>query len=53
MSGRFCPGLLPHSHQAAAHGIATTGELMRLILDPYPIDIIKTLLPANNFYLTS
>jgi hypothetical protein len=37
-------------NRASAHGIASTGDLMRLLLDPYPIDTIQTQLPANNFY---
>ncbi len=37
-------------NRASAHGIATTGDLMRLLLDPYTIDTIQALLPGNNFY---
>ena len=36
-------------NRASAHGIAPTGDLMRLLLDPYPIDTIQALLPANGF----
>jgi len=36
-------------NRASAHGIATTGDLMHLLLDPYPIDTIQVLLPANGF----
>jgi len=37
-------------NRASAHGIATTGDLMRLLLDPYTIDTIQAQLPANNFF---
>jgi len=37
-------------NRASAHGIAPTGDLMRLLLDSYPIDTIQAQLPANNFY---
>jgi DNA polymerase elongation subunit (family B) len=33
--------------RASAHGIAPTGDLMRLLLDPYPIDTIQAQLLAN------
>ena len=38
------------NNRASAHGIASTGDLMRLLLDPYPIDTIQAQLPANNFF---
>jgi hypothetical protein len=37
-------------NRASAHGIASTGDLMRLLLDPYPIDTIQAQLPVNNFF---
>ena len=37
-------------NRAAAHSIAPIGELMHMLLDPYPIDTIQAQLPANNFY---
>ena len=37
-------------NRASAHGIAPTGDLMHLLLDPYTIDTIQAQLPANNFY---
>lgn len=37
-------------NRASAHGIATTGDLMRLLLDSYTIDTIQAQLQANNFY---
>ena len=37
-------------NRASAHGIAPTGDLMRLLLDTYTIDTIQAQLPANNFY---
>jgi hypothetical protein len=36
--------------RASAHGIAPTGDLMHLLLDPYPIDTIQAQLQTNNFY---
>jgi len=37
-------------NRATHHGIATTGDLMRLLLDPYTIDTIQAQLQTNNFY---
>lgn len=37
-------------NRASSHGLATIWDLMRLLLDSYPIDTIQTLLPQNNFY---
>ena len=37
-------------NRAAAHSIAPIGEIMHMLLDPYPIDTIQAQLPANNFY---
>jgi DNA polymerase elongation subunit (family B) len=34
-------------NRASAHGIAPTGDLMRLLLDPHPIDTIQAQLLAN------
>jgi len=42
--------LPPIINRASAHGIAPTGDLMRLLLDSYTIDTIQAQLPANNFY---
>jgi len=41
--------LPPIINRASAHGVAPTGDLMRL-LDSYPIDTMQAQLPANNFY---
>lgn len=37
-------------NRAAEYGIATVGDLMKLLLDAYPIDTIQAQLPANRFY---
>jgi uncharacterized protein YprB with RNaseH-like and TPR domain len=37
-------------NRASDHGLGPTGELMRLLLDAYPIDTIQALLPTNGFY---
>ena len=37
-------------NRATSHSIATTGDLMHLLLDPYTIDTIQAQLPANNFH---
>jgi hypothetical protein len=32
-------------NRASLHNLAATGDLMRLLLDAYPIDTIQALLP--------